>query len=442
MKLLAEDKTLQILRRLQPATRSTSTPSPLSPSTFLSAAGEIAGELRRHALLAPDGSVTWDLVRQDEGSLRRVPLGPHLGSGVLGVAVFLAGFDRVRGESGHREICLGTVAPLRRDIARLQGRPARLRHAPGGMSGLGSMIYGLLVLGDLLEDPGLTLDAARLCRLLDPAQLREETRLDVMFGLAGLLLSLLALDRTAAGEEPIELAALCAQRLAEAWMAAGDSPGFSHGAAGISCALTRFARRTGDPLAREAAEAALAAAERGFAGPSQSWCNGAAGLHIACIEARRAAPLERLEDAPGLYDHLCCGHAGRADVLAHAARSLRDPELLAAARRLGMSVLERHREAALRFPHPEILVEPRLLRGPTGVGYAFLRLAAPDLIPCLLAFEGCDDEAMDSEAFRQLPAGSEPAGASGGVPGPARPPLPSTVTAQVNTTKEVHHGEG
>lgn len=437
MNLLLEPFTPQIHSGSRPASRSTSATSPPDLSIFLNAAGEIAADLCRNADVARDGRASWSLARQDDGELRRVPLGPHLGSGVLGVAVFLAAFDRVLGESVHRGICLGAVAPLRREIAGLRSWPAGL--APGGMGGIGSVIYGLLVLGDLLEEPGLAADAARLCRLLDPARVREETRLDVMFGLAGLLLSLLAFD----ADEPLAIAALCAERLAAAPL---SSSGFSHGAAGVSFALSRFARRTGDPRARQAAEGSLAVAERGLAGEARSWCNGAAGLHLACLAAGRTAPLERLADEPGLYDHLCCGFAGRADVLAHAARQLGDPQLLAAARGLGAALLERHRDSALRFPHPEILFEPRLLRGPTGVGYAFLRLADPDAVPCLLAFESrsTNDVVKDRDSDPKRPGGALPAGAPGDVPGSARGVSPPNLEPNRSKSfnKEVHHGQG
>jgi lantibiotic modifying enzyme len=280
------------------------------------------------------------------------------------------------------------------------------------MFGLGSMIYGLAILGGLLGEPALLVEALSACRLLDPAELRKEDRLDVMFGLAGLLLALLALDRVLAssplaGEAadglPVELAAACAGRLMTlrgAGPPAGalTTPGYSHGASGVAHALTAFAARTGDRGAREEAGALLAGAERELAASgsrSGSWCNGLAGHAVARLAAangdRSAGPpsalLDELESTPAAHDHLCCGWSGRADVLLHAARERGAPELRAAARRIGAGLLERHRHATLRFPHPEIRFEPRLLRGPIGVGYAFLRLSDPDSLPCLLAFE-------------------------------------------------------
>jgi lantibiotic modifying enzyme len=377
---------------------------------------DVATALRRQAIHRQDGTATWSLVRREDGRTRELPLGPHLGSGALGVAIFLAALDRVHDLAEHRALCLAAVAALRRDVAALpDGEGATSLHpAPGGMCGLGSLIYGLVTLGRLLEEPDLTADALAVCRHLDAARLREESRLDVMFGLAGLVLSLLVLERALSGAaearlaveqgRPLEVAAVCVRRLAELWSDEEETrratPGYSHGAAGVACALARFARAAGDGAAAAAASSALAAAESGFAAapPGRaSWCNGAAGLHLARLEtaaagaAGPAAPEEvaavaRLEDE-GRYDHLCCGGAGRADVLAHAAGKLGAPALLAAARRLGAALLGRQRLAALRFPHPEIVVEPRLLRGPTGVGYAFLRLAAPEKVPCVLAFE-------------------------------------------------------
>lgn len=403
----------EVTKPAYPRLQSTGIPD---EAAFSATAEEIASDLLQGVACAPDGGMSWSLVRHDAHGLEHKPLGPYLGSGVLGVAVFLAGLDRVRGGRDHRDACLLTVARLRRDIGRRLdlATPVSRRHAPGGMFGMGSVIYGLTVLANLLRDASLLAEAADACKLLDASELRREDRLDVVFGLSGLLLALLALDRSLEGSStasavadglPLELATVCAERLtglrdADPSSSTLSTPGYSHGASGVAHALTAFAARTGDRAAREAADAWLEEAGRQLAATSPrrgSWCNGIAGHGIARVadaatrEARSAAPspalFSALETAPAAHDHLCCGWSGRADVLLHSARLLGEPELEAAARRIGSALVRRHRERGLRFPHPEIRFDPRLLRGPVGVGYSLLRLCAPETLPCLLAFE-------------------------------------------------------
>jgi lantibiotic modifying enzyme len=78
---------------------------------------------------------------------------------------------------------------------------------------------------------------------------------------------------------------------------------------------------------------------------------------------------------------------GRVDALIHASGQLKDPEILRSAESVALGVLERaRREGRYRLMFdPEDLIDTRLFPGSTGVGYAFLRLAAPDSIPSLLA---------------------------------------------------------
>ncbi len=78
---------------------------------------------------------------------------------------------------------------------------------------------------------------------------------------------------------------------------------------------------------------------------------------------------------------------GRVDALIHVASQWRHPEVLEPARLLAMKVLERARGQGcyrLMF-YPQDLVDLRLFPGLTGIGYALLRLVAPEIVPSLLA---------------------------------------------------------
>ncbi len=89
-------------------------------------------------------------------------------------------------------------------------------------------------------------------------------------------------------------------------------------------------------------------------------------------------------------DQLCCGKAGQLEFVVTAGQRLRRPELLQAARRYTGLVLAESRSKGSYTTelglHPSIYV-PGLFRGEAGIGYMFLRLLDPDVLPSLLLFE-------------------------------------------------------
>jgi len=361
------------------------------------------------------------------------PLPAPIYAGTLGVAVFLAAAARVSGVGAARELCLRAIAPLRRDLDGIGNDPARKSaiHLPvGGLAGLGSIVYALACIADLLELPALADEALATSRLLDPERIAGDEHLDVMIGSAGALLALLALEhhRLPGGAPhlgPIAATSRCAFRILEAHprlarpprgasrgLEQGPSgPGFCHGTAGIVTALLRLFRRTGDPALVTAARRLLRPehAPRGRRPPSgrqprdpaadaTSWCKGSAGIALGQIEAQAAlgaslhaveAALAATAAAPlGPNDDLCCGNAGRIDVLVHAAEALASPAHLASAHRLAGAMLARAQERGrLTLPLAAERTDVRLFPGLAGVGYCLARLKAPGQVPCVPALE-------------------------------------------------------
>jgi lantibiotic modifying enzyme len=133
-----------------------------------------------------------------------------------------------------------------------------------------------------------------------------------------------------------------------------------------------------------------------------NWCHGAPGIALG-----RLAILHLVEDASlheelriGLettrrlhqtqLDHLCCGNMGRVEILSHAARTLDQENLMEASVALTAQVLARA-EARGSFgwlpENEERRFDPAFFTGAAGVGYALLRLARPDQLPCVLLLE-------------------------------------------------------
>jgi lantibiotic modifying enzyme len=343
--------------------------------------------------------------------------------------LFFALVARILGFPEYRSLALQAVEPLRRELCQIIEEPGRARdvRAPiGGLKGLGSLVYGLVRLGDVLEEPELWDEALEITSFLTLERMIGSQIWEIMTGASGALLALLALHRRRPvanrnHDLPIDLALAAANHLARhrslwAGQAPGSDPpsiGFCHGTAGVAYALGRIAKETDRSDFEDAARAGWSYVETCYdpkaagwhlAGSKQaagnSWCNGATGIllgvltglcdGIVSFEGHIADALLRLRSsALELKDHLCCGAMGRVDALVYASVRLQDEEMLAAADHIAESVLVRARKEGkyrLMF-FPEDLVDLRLFPGLAGVGYAFLRLIAPDKAPCLLSME-------------------------------------------------------
>lgn len=131
-------------------------------------------------------------------------------------------------------------------------------------------------------------------------------------------------------------------------------------------------------------------------------CHGSAGVAAARIAALEwdDCPEFRQQIEVGLHtaaEHagegaadLCCGDAGRIDVLLLAARHLKRPELYAAAAQNISRMLAKADAAGGHFEvtasRGRKVFAPTLFQGVAGVGYALLRAVSPEL-PCLLVLE-------------------------------------------------------
>lgn len=405
-------------------------------AAFGSAAHDIADRLLHCRVRVRGGGITW--LRPDrKGSPgqppARIAAGVDLYDGIPGIALFLAAMAKVEGRADCRLAALEALRPWRALLAGLVADPARARSVRcgiGGLSGLGSFLYGLAALGDSLGEPVLIAEASRLCGLLQPELIAGDEGLDIVAGSAGTLLALLALDRRLGpdgAERILPLADACAARLAAAATRRADGSvgwknhplypqqtGLAHGAAGMAYALLSLHRHQASLELSELARSAwrferstyspelgnwrdqTGVAECGFL---NQWCYGAPGIalgRLATLDVADDAEVRReITDALAVTgeaelaakDHWCCGEFGKVEVLLFAAEKMPEADAGAAARRAAR-LLERRRERGGFFgmvacEHPD----PTLFTGEAGIGYSLLRLAHPGRLPCVLAME-------------------------------------------------------
>lgn len=383
----------------------------------------IADHIRTLSVQDRSGARSWIGLQPIVGTERYQlqVLDAFLYNGVSGLALFLAAAGKCEQNSSFSQAARDAFEPL---AAEMRDNPQRALRAfgLGGFCGGSSVIYSLLSAGQLLDDNSLVEAAARGVEAIDQGMISNARFDDVVFGLAGAILTILTFNRRHPVGSALTAARVCGQRLCERAISVGPSAvgwrdvygtvstGFSHGSAGIGFALLRLFQATGEERFRRTAEEALngiqlalqndvrnwsrviattqgAQPECGF-----GWCHGAPGialfLSVACdvisspsshqdfdVARQRLLSLGR-----GSVDHLCCGTLGRSLI----ALKLCDGGnielallLKGHAMRMATEVFTAaQREGGYRLiPNlPRGVASLGLMQGLAGIGYAFLKL--------------------------------------------------------------------
>lgn len=408
---------------------------------FIAAAVAMGRELRDQMFPGADGTVTWlgPSYMPDSGRYQLAIANAGMYDGLAGIGLFFAALARVTEDDRWRDLARGAFKPVR-DTLNKEFEASVRNMGIGGAAGLGSIVYALSRAGALLNEQSLIDDAVAALRQLTPEQIQQDELHDVIGGAGGAVLAFLAVYESTGEPVALEHAQTAAQHLlntrvetetgARSWRSISPRAltGFSHGAAGIALALLRLYRHTQDEELRAAALEALEFEDQEFDAGAHNWydlrdnldgtpfdpahpkfagawCHGAPGIGLARVGAldvldnaqMRAdidAALHMTESTfaqlRSLPDHLCCGSLGRLELTLTAGRVLRRPELIQAARRAGAEIIANAAEQGgyiySNFTSRGVFA-PGLFIGGAGIGYQFLRLAAPDRVPNVLLWE-------------------------------------------------------
>jgi len=371
-----------------------------------------------------------------------VPLGPDLYAGLPGIALFLAWLGSLTAEPRFTELAREAMVTARRQLA----DGVAVLPLSGAFNGWGGMIYSLVQLAALWDDPALLDEAGEIAAgplaELAGRDLRDE-RWDLMAGSAGAVASLLTLHevRPSGGrfsDQILALAVRYGERLLAnavpqaagiAWpvSTASDAErplaGFSHGAAGIAWALARLAAATGDERFRQAAAEAIRY-ERSLFSPAagnwrdlrnivraadvpkdgdffmNAWCHGAPGIGLGRLLIRphlddpsfhseieaeiETALTTTLREGFGQGHCLCHGDLGNLETLLLAGLA-GDRRWATEVERLSAVILESFERVGWQCGVPEGVETPGLMIGLAGIGFGLLRLAEPERVPSVLA---------------------------------------------------------
>ena len=397
---------------------------------LVAAAAGIGERLVREAVWYR-GRCNW--IGADGASAHRA-LGPSLGDGTAGIALFLAQLHVATGAEAVRRTARGAIAQA---LAHADDVPAAA--ARGLYAGRPGIAYAAARCGALLADERLLAAAARLARPAGPAP-RSSPRdmaADVVSGTAGAIAGRVALARLLGDERHLAPAAELAEELASTarraregwcWAPPGGRAsehglcGMAHGAGGVAWALLELRAVTGDASHDTAIERAMSY-ERHWFDPDEDnwpdlrgierreprgafrppfatdWAHGAPGIALTRLRGWQITGDERLRGAaltaltttaasverallvPRAGFTLAHGLAGNADVLLHGAELL--PEGAALARRVAEVGVGRYATSLDGWPCGTGR-NPALLTGDAGIGLFLLRTADPAVPSALL----------------------------------------------------------
>ncbi|BAY30882.1 lanthionine synthetase C family protein [Nostoc carneum NIES-2107] len=356
------------------------------------------------------------------------PLDDSLYTGRAGVSLFLAALAKITGKNEFKEVALSALLPLKKSLKNLESRQEILQ-LKLGLSGIGGMIYSLVKISQFLEYFSILEYAQLAAKLLTKEVIASDKKLDVMWGVAGAIQGLLSLYHQTGDQVVLDIAVTCGNHLLSqrnntkprAWVTIENKKpltGFAHGVSGISLSLLRLYAAVGEiaflTAAKEAIEYEKSAFDKSIQNwrdyPSSeqnnlyAWCHGSPGIGLGRLGSLSIIQTEEIYSDINLalettqnygiphtdIDHLCCGHMGRAELFILASQKLVNQEWLNIAKQQLRWVIDRAKingEYALSFHLYKSAYSPSFFRGNAGIGYQFLRLAFPEILPSVLICE-------------------------------------------------------
>ena len=390
-----------------------------NPDLLLGACADDMAKLILKSSFQKQDSIAWiglDWLGDSEVT-QLVPLHQDLYNGTAGIAIFLAAHYQVCGSEVSQETAYKVIACIRHLLQ--QSTAARWARGMGigGASGLGSIVYSLTVLSELLNDQEILKDAETAALLFTADLIQADDSLDIIGGSAGAILGLLKLYNTNGSQMALDKAILCGDHLlntprigdagARSWFNnkitndAVPLTGISHGASGFAFALLALFAKTGRSDFLEAGKECLNYEKANFSFEHKNWgdlrskkkficqwCHGAIGIGLARLGISRVWDgyheelhediQNALETArtqwPNKTDSLCCGTLGSIELFKEAGSTLIDSNLDALSSERFMAILAASKENnGFCAITNDLQFNLGLFRGAAGIGYTALR---------------------------------------------------------------------
>ncbi|TPE69769.1 type 2 lanthipeptide synthetase LanM family protein [Halalkalibacterium halodurans] len=334
------------------------------------------------------------------------PLTPGIYDGTLGIVLFFDQLAQQTGETHYRHAADALLEGMFKQL-----KPELMPSS--AYFGLGSLFYGLMVLGLQRSDSHIIQKAYEYLKHLEECVQHEETP-DFVSGLSGVLYMLTKIYQLTNEPRVFEVAKTTASRLSV--LLDSKQPdtvltGLSHGAAGFALALLTYGTAANDEQLLKQGHSYLVYERNRFNKQENNWvdlrkgnayqtfwCHGAPGIGISRLllaqfyddellhEELNAALNKTISDGFGHNHSLCHGDFGNLDLLLLYAQYTNNPEPKELARKLAISSIDQAHTYGwkLGLNHSDQL--QGMMLGVTGIGYQLLRHINPT-VPSILALE-------------------------------------------------------
>ncbi|MGE7676354.1 type 2 lanthipeptide synthetase LanM family protein [Lysinibacillus sp. NPDC094403] len=370
------------------------------------------------------GWIGTNLVGINEVQWRLAPVGIDLYDGVSGMAIFYGYLAKVTGEIRFKEAAKRSLIPVRRALNYISSEV----ETPdiGAFTGMGSCIYALQHLAEILQEPELLDEISSFLPKLIKMIPKDEA-LDIIGGSAGTLIILLDFYRLTGNELALKGATLCGERLLEVAEPMGDNgvgwrvsvssdplAGFAHGVAGISWALSELAAVTRDCRFSDIVHEALIYERSLFLEESKNWakliekdgkvpaawCHGASGIVLSRLlllgdnvkdtllqEEIRVGLETTLKEGFGADHSLCHGDFGNIDILRFASDVLKEEKWRKLAEDAAITALLEIKTKGRRCGLSRNCETTGLMVGLAGIGFGLLRQYDPISVPSIIRLQ-------------------------------------------------------
>ncbi|TVX94651.1 type 2 lantipeptide synthetase LanM [Paenibacillus agilis] len=392
---------------------------------FLRASKNIGYRLMEQAIQGSKNDATWiGLETNYHGQWQVSALNHGLYNGLSGIALFFAYLDRVTKDTEF-------VGIVNETLESILNAPPQVHALSSAYFGQSSILHTLTHLAAIYGENDRWMSYMKQSLEHMGKQVEKEQHYNLFGGSAGVIQVLLNLYEHFQWEEALQLASKFGEHLVNnktltaagaSWMGLNNfkqSPlvGLSHGVSGITWSLFRLYHVTSSQAYLDTGLDALRYDRSFFEDVmengtdlrsksteeeqcSTSWSHGAFGLGLSRILYRsyvddpafqqeiETAVMTTARTGMGYSHSLCHGDLGNAEFFYLAGKSLQRPEWVQRANQIGMNVLQekkqlgKYRSSAAR--HIEV---PGLFTGLSGIGYQYLRLASPDMVPSVLTLE-------------------------------------------------------
>ena len=351
------------------------------------------------------------------------PIGAYLYDGFAGISIFFHALNKLTSFDKNSEICNAIDQELFKytdKISNFSGSSVSL----GAFVGETSILYSYLISYKITNNVKYKVYARKHFSIIND-YIEEEENCDIVFGLSGILITLLRFYSIEQDKTIYDKAIVVGKKIISSQLKCGGWPsvnkdcpltGFSHGTAGILYALTELYRITPYKEIKESVRKGLEFERSQYDCQAHNWkdnrpetpkgtfmntwCHGSAGILFSrtkmlgifspeidqIVHNDILSALETSSSSVFASNCLCHGNLGNSEIFREYYEKSNNPMALQKSIELCANAINNIFEPNLALPPLYDYSSPGLMTGLSGVGYSLLRTIDHSL-PCILGLD-------------------------------------------------------